>query len=50
MMRLIRLIPVAIFLFVATPVSAQEWIEYISQQDFFSINFPDRAGDPGHQL
>jgi hypothetical protein len=40
MMRLIRLIPAAIFLFVATPVSAQEWIEYISQQDSFSINFP----------
>ena len=40
MMRLIPLIPAAIVLFVASPVSAQEWVEYISQQDSFSINFP----------
>ncbi len=40
MMRVIRLIPVAFVLFVATPASAQEWIEYISPHDSFSINFP----------
>jgi hypothetical protein len=40
MMRFIPLVPAAILLFVAPPVSAQEWVEYISQQDSFSINFP----------
>ena len=40
MMRFIPVVPAALFLFVATPVSAQEWVEYISQQDSFSINFP----------
>ena len=39
-MRLMTLIPAAFILFVAAPASAQEWIEYISQQDSFSINFP----------
>jgi hypothetical protein len=41
MMRLIRLVPAAFFLFVAAPAFAQgEWIEYISPHDSFSVNFP----------
>jgi hypothetical protein len=40
MTRLIRLAPAAFVLFVAMPALAQEWIEYISQQDSFSVNFP----------
>jgi len=40
-MRLIPLVPAAfVVLFVGTPAFAQEWIEYISQQDSFSVNFP----------
>ena len=45
-----RLIPViagviaaTISLFIAYPAFAQGWIEYASQQDFFTINFP---GEP----
>jgi hypothetical protein len=40
MTRFIRLIPAAFVLSVATPALAEEWIEYISQQDSFSVNFP----------
>jgi hypothetical protein len=40
MMRVIRLVPAAFVLFFATPALAQEWVEYNSPQDSFSINFP----------
>jgi hypothetical protein len=45
MMRLIRLVLVlaAFALCVSGPASAQDWIEYISKADFFSVNFP---GEP----
>ena len=42
-MRLIPLIAAALSLFISGPSFAQGWIEYASQADFFSINFP---GDP----
>ncbi|OFW49054.1 MAG: hypothetical protein A3G77_11725 [Acidobacteria bacterium RIFCSPLOWO2_12_FULL_68_19] len=32
--------PAALVLMVAAPSFAQEWIEYASRQDFFSVNFP----------
>lgn len=37
-MRLMSMIPAA-FLILFVSVSAQEWIEYNSRQDFFSVNF-----------
>ncbi len=42
-MRVLQLIPAAIILFSAGPAVAQAWIEYASQRDFFSVNFP---GEP----
>jgi hypothetical protein len=42
-MRLTRLVPAAVALLVAGPAFGQGWIEYTSQKDFFSINFP---GEP----
>ena len=41
-MRLIRLIPLvpALILVLAGPSVAQEWIEYASRTDLFTINFP----------
>jgi hypothetical protein len=39
-MRLTSLVPTAFILFMSGPAFAQEWIEYISQADAFSINFP----------
>ena len=30
----------AFSLFVSVPSFAQEWVEYASQADFFSVNFP----------
>jgi len=42
-MRLIRLVPAALILFVSAPSLAQEWIEYASRADFFTVNFP---GEP----
>ena len=39
-MRRIPLIAAALSLFIAGPSFAQEWIEYTSQQDFFTSNFP----------
>ena len=42
-MRLIPVITAALSLFIACPSFAQGWIEYSSQQDFFTINFP---GEP----
>jgi hypothetical protein len=42
-MRLIRLVPVALILFMSGPSVAQGWIEYVSRADFFTVNFP---GEP----
>ena len=39
-MRLIPLMAAAFVLFIAGPAFAQEWIEYISEKDLFSVNFP----------
>ena len=39
-MRLVRLIPAALILFVSGPAFAQEWIEYYSRADFFLVNLP----------
>ena len=40
-MRLTLLVPAAALLLVVSgPASAQEWIEYSSRPDFFTINFP----------
>jgi hypothetical protein len=39
-MRRIPLIVAAVSLFVSGPCFAQEWIEYASQKDFFTVNFP----------
>jgi hypothetical protein len=39
-MRLIALMSAAFVLFVSGPAFAQEWIEYISEKDLFSVNFP----------
>ena len=38
-MRLIPVIAAALILFCSCPSFAQGWIEYASQQDFFTINF-----------
>ena len=42
-MRLIPLVAVAFVLLVSEPSFAQEWIEYTSRADFFTVNFP---GEP----
>jgi len=39
-MRLLALIPAALLLVLSAPATAQEWAQYNSQQDFFSVNFP----------
>jgi hypothetical protein len=39
-MRLNRFAPAAFILIVSRPVLAQDWIEYTSHTDFFSVNFP----------
>ena len=39
-MRLIPLIAAALSLFISGPSFAQEWIEYASRADFFTVNFP----------
>jgi hypothetical protein len=39
-MRLIRLIPAAVALFMSAPALAQGWIEYTNREDRFSVNFP----------
>jgi hypothetical protein len=38
-MRLIPLVP-ALVLFMSAPAAAQEWIEYASRTDGFTVNFP----------
>jgi hypothetical protein len=42
-MRLSRLIPAALLLLLPTLSVAQDWMEYASKNDFFSVNFP---GEP----
>ena len=42
-MRLISLVPAALILCLSTPAVAQEWIEYTSRADLFTVNFP---GEP----
>ena len=42
-MRLIPVIAAALSLVISCPSFAQGWIEYASQEDFFTINFP---GEP----
>ncbi|HVH28231.1 MAG TPA: DUF6152 family protein [Vicinamibacterales bacterium] len=39
-MRPNRLLPAAFMLFVSGPAFAQDWIEYTSTADFFTVNFP----------
>jgi hypothetical protein len=39
-MRLIPLVPAAFVLFVSGPSFAQEWLEYASRADRFTVNFP----------
>jgi hypothetical protein len=41
-MRLIRLVAAAFVLFLSSLSFAQEWIEYVSQEDLFTVNFPDK--------
>src|SRR5512138_185359 len=38
-MRLIPLVALSV-LYVSTPAMAQEWIEYASRADMFTVNFP----------
>ena len=42
-MRLIPLVPAALLLLLPAPSFAQNWTEYASRSDFFSVNFP---GEP----
>ncbi len=39
-MRLIPIAVTALTLFMSVPAFAQDWTEYVSKQDFFSISFP----------
>ena len=39
-MRLMPLVLTVVLLLMSGPASAQEWIEYVSKADFFSISFP----------
>ena len=41
-MRLMPLIGAALSLFLSGPSFAQEWVEYASQRDFFTVNFPSQ--------
>jgi len=41
-MRLIALVAAAFILCLSGPSFAQEWIEYVSPDDLFTINFPDQ--------
>lgn len=40
LMRLIRLIPAVFIVLMSGPAFAQEWIDYTSRVDMFSVNFP----------
>jgi hypothetical protein len=46
-MSRIPIITAVLALFISGPSFAQEWIEYASQPDFFSVNFP---GEPSVQI
>lgn len=39
-MRLNPFVPAAVILCMAAPAVAQEWVEYSSRQDLFTVNFP----------
>ena len=39
-MRAISLVPAALFLMASVPTFAQEPFDYVSKQDYFSINMP----------
>jgi hypothetical protein len=39
-MRLVRFAAAAFVLCLSGPSLAQEWIEYVSREDFFTVNFP----------
>ena len=39
-MRLVPLVPAAFVLCLSAPALAQEWIEYTSREDLFTVNFP----------
>jgi len=41
-MRQIALVAASCVLLLSSPSFAQEWIEYISQEDLFTVNFPDK--------
>jgi hypothetical protein len=39
-MGFLRFIPAALILLTASPAFAQDWITYVSREDFYSVNFP----------
>ena len=39
-MRFSPLVAATLFLWLSVPVSAQEWIEFVSKEDRFTVNFP----------
>ena len=39
-MRIGPFVPAAFVILLSTPVAAQEWIEYTSREDLFTVNFP----------
>ena len=39
-MRASHFVAAALFLSLSAPASAQEWIEYVSKEDRFTVNFP----------
>jgi hypothetical protein len=41
-MRHVPLVPAAFVLCLAAPAFAQEWVEYTSKEDGFTVNFPDK--------
>ncbi|MBI2188322.1 MAG: hypothetical protein HYU37_14565 [Acidobacteria bacterium] len=41
-MRLSTLVAAAFVLCLSVPSFAQEWIEYVSREDLFTVNFPDQ--------
>jgi hypothetical protein len=41
-MRLARLVPAALVLFVGSVALAQDWVDFVSREDHFSINFPSQ--------
>jgi hypothetical protein len=40
-MRLLKLIPAAVALFISGAAHAQAWDAYVNREDFFSLNLPD---------